>query len=206
MKSNLLPACRILLPMMAYCMLVTSCSKDRKTEHFTIDGSASAMEWKGYLKDGSGNNGTIKVTGKLFAAEPGKVTGGQISLPLSSLVNINLRTDELKHQLIHHLQSKDFFDMAAHPEIGFSITSLIPDKDSPYTYHAAGDLKIVGKTNPVSFPVKIKLQGNQLEVIGETSIDRTLWGMSYASDENAVDSMYVRPGIDIQFKLVAITK
>lgn len=203
MKCNLLPVYRILLPMMAYCLLVSSCNKDRKIQHFTIDEAASAMEWKGYLKDGNANNGTIKVTGTLFAEEPGLVTGGQISLPLSSLININQPTDELKHQLIHHLQSQDFFNMASYPEIYFNITSLTPDRDLPYTYHVAGDLQLLGKTNPISFPVKIKAQESQLEVTGETSINRILWGMRYASNENAADGMYVRPGIDIQFKLVA---
>ena len=206
MKPSLLRVCRLFLPMLTFCMLLSSCKKEDKIQYFIIDESASAMEWKGYLKDGSGNNGTIKVTGKLITAEPGQITGGQISLPLSSLININLPTDELKHQLIHHLQSQDFFNMASYPEISFNITSLTPDKDLSHTYHAAGDLTILGKTNPVNFPVQLKLQANRLEVTGETSIDRSRWGMRYASDEKAEDGMYVKPGIDVQFKLVALKK
>lgn len=206
MKSSLLFVRRLFLPMLTFCILISSCKKDDKIQHYTIDESASAMEWKGYLKDGSGNNGTIKVTGGFMAAETGELTGGQINLPLSSLININLPTDELKNQLVHHLQSLDFFNMAAHPEIGFTITSLTPDKDLPGTYEAAGALTILAKTNPVSFPVKINSQANRLEVTGETSIDRSLWGMTYASDENAPDGMYVKPGIDVQFKLVALKK
>lgn len=50
------------------------------------------------------------------------------------------------------------------------------------------------------------MQANRLEITGETSIDRSLWGMNYASDENAPDGMYVKPGIDVQFKLVALKK
>jgi len=206
MKPSLFPLCLLIFPMLAFCMLLSSCLKDHKIEHFIIDESASAMEWKGYLKDGSGNNGTIAVTGRLFAAEPGMITSGQISLPLSSLININLPTDELKQQLIHHLQSRDFFDMATYPHIRFNISSLVPDKDISHTYHAAGELTMLGKSNPVNFPVKIKLQGDRLEVTGETSVDRTLWGMNYASDENLADSIYIKPEIDVQFKLVALKK
>ncbi|WP_138994173.1 YceI family protein [Larkinella sp. C7] len=206
MKAKSSPLPLLFLLILTSCMLVSSCQKDHNIQHYIIDESASAMEWKGYLKDGSGNNGTIKITGQLLVAEPYEIIGGQISLPLSSLVNINLPTDELKQQLIHHLQSQDFFDMAAYPEIGYKITSLIPDKNIAHTYQASGDLTLLGKTKPVNFPVQIKLQENQLIVTGETSIDRTIWGMDYASDENAANGMYIRPGIDVQFKLVALKK
>ncbi|WP_051664177.1 YceI family protein [Dyadobacter crusticola] len=168
-----------------------------------MNGVASALEWKGYLKDGSGNNGTIKVAGVLFANEKGKVTGGRINMPVSSLININLPTDELKHQLVRHLQSPDFFHMAAYPEVSFQIKSLTPNPDLPGISLAAGELTILGKTNPVSFAVKINATGDRLEVTGDTSIDRKLWGITYASDENVANGMYVRPGIDVQFKLVA---
>lgn len=206
MNPSLLSVRRLIFPILTFCMLLSSCYKVDKIQHFIIDESASAMEWKGYLKDGSGNNGTIKVTGELLANQTGELTGGQINLPLSSLININLPTDELKNQLVHHLQSPDFFNMATYPEIGFKITSLTPDKDIPDTYQAAGELTILAKTNPVNFPVKINLQAGKLEVTGETSIDRSLWNMSYASDENAADEMYIKPGIDVQFKLVALKK
>ncbi|GAB3279390.1 hypothetical protein GCM10027347_54070 [Larkinella harenae] len=185
-------------------LLLTACQKADNLHHFTIDESASAMEWKGYLKDGSGNNGTIQIKGELLGAETGELIGGQIRLPLGSLININLPTDELKNQLIHHLQSPDFFDMAVHPEIGFRLTSLTPDPLLPGTYQAAGELTMLGKAKPVSFPIKLNAQGNRLEVTGETSIDRTQWGMNYASDETVTNGMYIRPGMDVQFKLVAV--
>lgn len=205
MKDNLLFVRHFCLSLPLICSLM-ACQKDHQQQQYILDQNASAMEWKGYLKDGSGNNGTINVAGKLFLTEPWQITGGQVNLPLASLININLPTDELKHQLIHHLQSEDFFNMVAYPEISFKITSVIPDKDISHIYHASGDLTILGKTRSVNFPVQIKLQGNQLEVTGETSIDRTLWGMDYASDENAADGMYIKPDIDVHFKLVAIKR
>lgn len=164
------------------------------------------MEWKGFLKDGRGNNGTIKLTGELIADQTGRITNGHISLPLSTLVNINLPTIELKNELIHHLQSPDFFDMAAHPELGFKVNALTPDPVLSGTYEASGELTVLGKSNLISFPVKVNPQGNKLEVTGEARIDRTLWGMTYASDENATDGLYVRPDIDVQFRLVAVKK
>lgn len=204
MKPNPLFVCRHCLTVLIIGSLLSACKEDDKVQYYTIDQDASAMEWKGYLKDDSGNNGTIKLTGKLTASDKGEITGGEIKIPLSSLVNINLPTDELKDQLIHHLQSADFFNMAIYPEIDFKINSIAPNENQPGTYQAAGELSMLGKTNPVNFPVTVNNVGNKLEIIGETTIDRTLWGMDYATDENAPDGMYVKPGFDVQFRLVAV--
>lgn len=183
------------------CLL--ACDSKEKTQKYTVDEATSAVEWKGYLKDGNGNNGTIKVTGEVSVSGNNEVVGGEFKLPLSSLININLPADEVKAQLIHHLQSADFFNMAVYPEISFKITSVAPDKTAPGSYLATGDLTFLGKTNPISFPVTITFSQGSIEVTGAVSIDRRLWGMTYATDEQAADGMYVKPGIDLQFKLVA---
>lgn len=203
MKNNVRFTPTFFVFLLSASFALSSCSKDEKARHYTVDKSASAVEWKGYLKDGNGNNGTIDVEGSVLVQTDGTITGGEFKMPLSSLININLPSEELKKQLIHHLQSSDFFDMAAHPSVGFSVTSVTPDKVATGTFVAEGNLSILGKTHLVNFPVKVGFQGNRIEITGETTIDRTLWGMTYASDENAADGMYVKPGIDVQFKLVA---
>jgi polyisoprenoid-binding protein YceI len=203
MKNNLPVTYNVGLLLLTMCLLLQSCNKASGSLHYTVDESASAMEWKGYLKDGSGNNGTIKVSGQLLVNDQNEITGGHINLPLSSLISINLPTDELKAQLIHHLQSADFFDMATHPEIAFKIISLTPDTDLPGSYQANGELTILGKINPVSFPVKVDFTAKSIEVTGAASVDRTLWGMGYATESNSADGMYVKPDIDVQFRLLA---
>lgn len=203
MKIDLKSVRRYYLHLLIACPLISACKNDHKSNLYTIDETTSAIEWKGYLKDGSGNNGTIKVTGELFANDKNEIISGNISLPLSSLININLPNNEIKTQLIHHLRYPDFFNMAAHPKIGFKITSVTPNENQPGIYKATGELTIWGKTNPVSFPVKVSVFKNEITVTGETSIDRTLWGMTYATDENAGDGIYVKPGIDVQFELIA---
>jgi len=204
MKPNLLFFCRHCLTILISGLLISACKEEDKMQYFTIDQDASAMEWKGFLKDDSGNNGTVKLIGKLSANDKGEITGGEIKLPLATLVNINLPTDALKEQLIHHLQSTDFFNMSMYPEIGFKINSMSPNENQPGAYLATGELTMLGKTNPVSFPVTVNNVGNKLEIIGKTTIDRTLWGMDYATDENAPDGMYIKPGIDVQLKLIAV--
>lgn len=188
------------------CVGVSACGSRESVRQYTVDTSASAVEWKGYLKDGNGNNGTVQLEGGLSATPDGEITGGTFTMPLSSLININLPSDEVKAQLIHHLQSADFFNSAAHPAVGFTIVSMTSVQELPDTYQAKGELTILGKSLPVDFPVKVNFHDNQVEVTGATSIDRTRWGMNYASDPDAADGMYVKPEIDVQFKLVARRK
>ena len=204
MKVNLVFVPRFCLPLLMSCLLLSACHKEDNVQHYSLDQAASVIKWKGYLKDGSGNNGTINVTGELLANEKGAITGGAINMPLYSLINSNLPTDALKDQLVHHLQSPDFFNMATYPQISFQLTSLTADERLPGVFRALGELTMLGKTKSVNFPVQLKLQGSQLEVTGETSIDRTQWGMNYASDERAANGMYIKPGIDVQFKLIAV--
>jgi polyisoprenoid-binding protein YceI len=180
-----------------------SCDKKNTTDSYTVDATTSTVEWKGYLKDGSGNNGTIQVKGNVSVDEAGQVKGGEFTMPLTSLINLNLPLEELKTQLIHHLQSADFFNMAIYPEINFRITTVekTANENTPHT--ATGDLTFLGKTHAVSFPVNIKRSGDSIEIAGNATFDRTLWGMTYASDENATDGMYIRPNIDVEIKVTA---
>lgn len=185
-----------------------SCSDDEQQNavyDYVIDESVSVIEWKGYHKDDSFNNGTIEVQGELRANDSGQVSG-EFTMPLSSLINLNLPTEELKEQLIHHLQSADFFDMALYPEVAFKLTSIKADEKGGDAYIVTGDLTFLNKTNPVTFPATITQKDSKLEIEGEASIDRLQWGMTYASDENAEDGLYIKPGLDFHIKLSAVRK
>ena len=50
----------------------------------------SVAEWKGFLKTGYFNNGTIKVESDDIKVENGKVVGGSFKIPVSSIINLNL--------------------------------------------------------------------------------------------------------------------
>lgn len=188
--------------------LFVSCSDDEQQNpgyDYVIDESISLIEWKGYHKDDSFNNGTIQVQGELRANDSGHVSG-EFSMPLSSLINLNLPTDELKEQLIHHLQSADFFDMALYPEVAFKLTSIKVDEKGGDAYIVTGNLTFLNKTNPVTFPATIIQKDSKIEIEGEATIDRLQWGMTYASDENAEDGLYIKPGLDFHIKLSAVRK
>ena len=197
------------LTLLTLATLFTSCTDHDapiSTSNYHLD-ETSVAEWKGYLKTGYFNEGAMDVESNSLVIENGKVKSGSFSLPLSSIVNFNLPTDELKHQLVHHLQSADFFNMALHPNVTFEIMSVAPFSGtgpgvvSGANFEVTGHLTLLGKTNPVTFPARIDLNGDSFKLEAITQFDRTLWGMNYATEPGLPDDASIKPGIEVHLKL-----
>ncbi|GAB3897311.1 hypothetical protein GCM10028803_15670 [Larkinella knui] len=186
--------------------LLLNCTNDHldpALDTYRLDETSVAI-WKGSLRTGYFNEGAITVQSDLLTVKDGKVTGGSFTIPVSSIVNYNL-PDSLKHQLVHHLQSADFFNMALHPTITYTITSLAPYAGGAgipgANYQVNGNLTMLGTTHPVNFPAKINLAANQLSVEATLTVDRTRWGITFSSDPALPDAQYILPDIDIHLKL-----
>lgn len=196
------------LTLLTLATLFTGCTDHDApaTTNYHLD-ETSVAEWKGYLKTGYFNEGSIGVESNSLVIEGGKVKSGSFTLPLASIANFNLPTDELKHQLIHHLQSADFFDMALHPNVTFEIMSVSPYSGtgagvvSGANFEVTGHLTMLGKSNPVTFPARIDLNGDSFTFEAITQFDRTLWGMNYATEPGLPDDASIKPGIDVHLKL-----
>ena len=140
----------------------------------------------------------------------GIVAEGNFKMPLSSLKNLNLPDDQ-KPLLIGHLQSPDFFNMVLHPSLNFSIrkVSAYNGDDSiavpGSNYYVEGDLTMLGIVQPVAFPAKITVKEESLEVDADILIDRTRWGMNYATADTLSDEHYIEPEVTIKLH-VAGTK
>lgn len=81
-----------------------------------------------------------------------------------------------------HLKSPDFFEVAAHPQITFTSTSVTID--GPATAKVAGDLTVKGVTKPVTLDVKINraadddfAKGYKLGFSGKTAVKRSDFGV-----------------------------
>lgn len=197
------------LTLLTVAAMFTSCTDHDgpvSTTNYHLD-ETSVAEWKGYLKTGYFNEGTIEVESNSLVIEAGKVKSGAFTLPLASIVNLNLPTDELKHQLVHHLQSADFFNMALHPNVTFEIMSVAPYNGggpgvvSGANFEVTGHLTLLGKSNPVTFPARIDLNGDSFQLEATTTFDRTLWGMNYATEPGLPDEASIKPGIEVHLKL-----
>lgn len=73
------------------------------------------------------------------------------------------------------LPAADWFDSAAHPKATFSATKF--EKKGADRYVAHGSLSLRGVTKPIDLPFKLTIAGNTAKVSGETSLDRTQFGV-----------------------------
>lgn len=177
------------------------------TKKYELDASKSVAQWKGYLKTGYFNEGTIAVKSESLVVSEGKVSGGSFTIPVSSIINLNLPVDSLKEMLVHHLQSPDFFNMALHPNVKYDITTVAPYSGSNVgdvtgaNFLVSGSLTILGKSNAVSFPAKIDISDDSIYVEGKVKFDRTKFGINFASDPALPAENYIEPLIDVHLKL-----
>ncbi|MDY3552935.1 YceI family protein [Gemmata sp. JC717] len=137
---------------------------------YALTGENTKVTFVGKKPDGKHTGGFGKVSGTAT------VTGGDLT-KLS--VTVEIETDSLYSddaKLTGHLKNADFFDVKNQPKATFKSTKV---EKAATGYTVTGDLTLLGKTKPVSFPATIAEKDGKLEVSAEFAIDRTQWGMNY---------------------------
>lgn len=143
----------------------------------------------------SGTAGGVSGTVSFDPANPGATTG-KIVVAANSLVVSNATMTE-------HLHSKNWLDVAAHPEITFEVAKLTDVKTSgnETTATATGKFTLKGVTREISVPVRIthlpgafgkrinkpEVKGDLLVVRSEFSINRGDFGIQPGNNEDKVN-------------------
>lgn len=143
----------------------------------------------------SGTAGGVSGTVSFDPAAPA-ATSGKIVVAAKSLVVSNSMMTE-------HLQSKNWIDAEAHPEITFELTKLdnVATKGNETTGTASGKFTLKGVTKDISVPVKIthlagafgkrlnkpELKGDLLVIRGEFTIKRGDYGIQPGKNEDKVN-------------------
>jgi len=111
-----------------------------------------------------------------------------------------LCSELVKVQIKNTLQSDFFFDTENYPTTNFIIDHAIPaDKNR---WLVAGDLWIKGMVNCVQFKSKISYSDNQFIAVSDTfNIDRTKWGITIYSKEEATDDDSIIVSNEISFTI-----
>ncbi|WP_293302538.1 YceI family protein [Pedobacter sp. UBA4863] len=182
-----------------------ACKKDKENtakEELVFSTNAKAL-WKGYLETGYFNSGTIKLDGEDIFLEGDKITGGKISIPVSSILITNDLPLDKKIELTTHLQTDAFFDLAVHPYVTYTISSAEKkaiDAEGN-NYLIKGSMKLLGKELPLDIPAKINISNTAVSVVSNFKFDRTRWGMTYASSEQlpAQDKIKNEIAVELDF-------
>ena len=93
------------------------------------------------------------------------------------------------------LPAPDWFDADAHPKATFSAAKFEKTGEGAYVAHGTLDLRGVKK--PVDLPFKLKIVGDKAQMTGQTSLDRTLFGVGQG-EFTATDQVPAKVAVRVQ--------
>jgi polyisoprenoid-binding protein YceI len=167
--------------------------------------TAAPMQVKGTALPISPENSKVEFTGS-------KVTGkhdggfknfkGTIDLvnnkPEESQVSVEIDVNSMftdDDKLTEHLKTADFFDAPQFPKASFVSTKIVPDAaKGAGNFTITGDFDLHGQKKSITFPAKIEVKDDKVEVNAEFSINRKEFGIAYAgkSDDLIRDDVVIR--------------
>ncbi len=147
-----------------------------------VDKASSNMEWVGAKPTGQ-HNGTIDFQGGELMLTDGSIVGGNFTIDMNSIKNLDLTSEEDNAKLVGHLKSPDFFDVEKYPTAVFQITSVEPLAGNPEANHnITGNLTMKDVTKSITFPAMVTIdEANVTATSPAFVIDRTQWNVQYGS-------------------------
>lgn len=150
---------------------------------FTVDTSASVIEWKGSKPTGE-HTGTIALSEGTFSANDSIVESGSFVIDMQS-INVTDLEGQDKADLEAHLMGTvegkegDFFNATKFPEATFEVTGISEENGQKML---AGNLTIKEVTKNITFPISINRTEDTIEITSEEfTIDRTNWNVNFGS-------------------------
>jgi polyisoprenoid-binding protein YceI len=121
--------------------------------------------------DHKGNFGKFKGTATV---EGDKLSGMEVSVEINSVT-----TDDEK--LTTHLLGVDFFEVEQYPEAKFTSLSVTEKAgEGGATHEVVGNLELKGQAKKITFPATIHVADGSVHAKAAFSIDRKMWGITYA--------------------------
>lgn len=171
----------------------------------TAGTTPTKLDVKGTALPISAENSKVEFTGsKVTGKHDGgfKTFSGTIDLVSSKAedskvavdIDVNsIYTDDEK--LTGHLKTADFFDVEKFPKASFVSTKIVPDAaKGAGSYTVTGDFDLHGQKKSITFPAKIEVKDDKVEVDAEFSINRKDFGIVYAgkTDDLIRDDVVIR--------------
>lgn len=147
-------------------------------DEYKVDPKASNVKWTAEKVTG-GHWGHIDIKSGNLIVDNGKITDGQFTTDMSSIVVKDLEPGEWNTKLLNHLKSEDFFHVAKHKEADFDIR-IIKDLGNG-KIKVTGDLTIKGIKKQITFDTDYKINGNKITANAVMVVDRTRYDIKYGS-------------------------
>lgn len=150
-------------------------------EQLNINTSKSNIKWScDYAFYFGGHFGEVKFKDGYFIKTLGKITSGEFTINLNSIVTQDMDNEKANQSLTDHLKNEDFFNVNQYPTAKLSITKTKYHNDTQLKVYA--NLTIKGVTKPISFQAEIDYEKKLMTT--KFKIDRTLWNIIYGSKSN----------------------
>lgn len=120
---------------------------------YAVNTTSSVINWvgkKSFIPDQ--HNGTIKLSSGKLALENGKLVAGEFEIDMNSIVDEDLKKEDMNAKLVGHLKSDDFFAVETYPTAKFEITNVEVLEGNPSaTHNITGNLTMRGTTKEITF-------------------------------------------------------
>ncbi len=150
-----------------------------------IDVDESKIEWLATKVTGQ-HKGTITLQSGELDYSDQNIKTAKFVMDMTSIVNLDIESEQWRTKLMNHLKSKDFFDVAKYPTAVFELSSASQIKEAKKgeaNFHFVGDLLIKGITHSVEFNVWVDLKPSAAHARGQIIVDRTKYGIKYGSNK-----------------------
>lgn len=186
-------------------------------ESWTVNTAQSNLVWIGTKVTGY-HSGTVPIKSGTLMVSNDSLVAGRFSMDMTKMAVTGPEGSDAagNQKLLGHLQSPDFFDVAAHPEASFEITAVKPfsgavqdtavtrqEALSQYrvtnpTHSISGNLTIKGVTKNIEFPARVTVTGDQLEALAKFNIDRRQWNITYPGKPDDLIRDEIHMGIAVR--------
>ena len=175
------------------------------SQKLVVDTLASTVAWKGY-KPGGSHHGTLGIKQGELSVENGELVSGTFTLDMNKILCEDLTDAKMNEQLVGHLKSADFFDVAKYPECKFTITTVEKLNDGVNSHRISGNLELKGVSKNITFDAKVTNEGTSYKATTATfTIDRTQWGVNYGSKNIFKDlkDSFINDDMEVTITIVA---
>ncbi|MGY6563060.1 MAG: YceI family protein [Luteibaculaceae bacterium] len=171
-----------------------------------LDLTASVVKWNGKKVTGE-HFGTLAVKSGEIAVTEGAISGGTIVFDLNNIVCEDIEDAEYNAQLVGHLKSDDFFDVANHPEGSFVITGVeAVEGEEGVTHHIKGNLTLRGTSKSIKIPAHVHDMDGRVHATAQFTFDRTDFGLNFRSGklfENLGDKL-IYDDVTVSFNVMTL--
>lgn len=176
---------------------------DQFYDTFRINNNQSIMYWLGSTIQ-TIHNGTIAVSSGYFILKQDSIVGGEISIDMNSIRNIDIHDETDKLEFETEIKSDQFFDVLNFPQAKLTLVNPTVTKDSAYNESREAILLIKDKHKSIQLKYKKGYANDALMItMAATKINRHDWNINPIELTDYLKDKYIQDTLVLYAKIIA---